>query len=409
MRVLFLTQWFDPEPAFKGVRFVRALMEHGHDVEVATGFPNYPGGRLYPGHRLRPYRREVIDGVTVHRVFLWPSHDASSIGRTLNYLSFFATSLLWGLVFGRRYDVVYVYHPPITVGASAALFCAVHGRPFVIEIQDLWPDSVASSGMQGTQRLARILGGICDFVYLRARLIVSQSHGIARRLAERNVPRGKIRVIRNWTEEFPIMRLPPSERETAERSDDRFEIVYGGNFGLAQGLQCVMKAADLAARSEPRIRLTLFGGGAQTDELKRFATTLGSDSIRILPAVGKAEATARYAEANVLLVHLVRDPLFAITIPSKIQSYLAVGRPILVGAEGEAKDLILNAKAGLAATPEDVEGLAARMVEFVRMSAEAREAMGARGWAFYWSTLSEKLGVEHTLVALALAAGQVDG
>ena len=123
MKILYLTQWFEPEPNIvKGPAFIRALMAAGHDVETVTGFPNYPTGRIYPGYRLRPIHREFIDGVPVVRLPLYPSHSLSSLGRAANFLSFFVSALVYGLLKVGRSDIIYVYHPPITVGLAAALF-----------------------------------------------------------------------------------------------------------------------------------------------------------------------------------------------------------------------------------------------------------------------------------------------
>src|SRR4051812_9277588 len=119
MRILLLSQWFDPEPAIKGMPFARALMRAGHEVRVLTGFPNYPGGKVYPGYRIRPWQHEVVDGVHVTRVWLYPSHDRSAIGRAANYLSFAFSATVAGLLTRFKPDVLYVYHPPLTVGAAA--------------------------------------------------------------------------------------------------------------------------------------------------------------------------------------------------------------------------------------------------------------------------------------------------
>src|SRR6187402_117141 len=134
-RILFLTQWFDPEPIHKGVKFVRALQSRGYEVEVLTGFPNYPTGRIMPGYRLRPYQLEVMQGVRIHRVFLYPSHSRSSIGRAFNYLSFFLSSLVFCLFRGRRFDAIYVYHPPITSPLAVALSGIVSRRPYIVDVQ----------------------------------------------------------------------------------------------------------------------------------------------------------------------------------------------------------------------------------------------------------------------------------
>lgn len=200
-RILYLSQWFWPEPDTRGLKVVKDLQARGYEVEVLTGFPNYPSGKLAQGYRLAPYKRDRIEGVTVHRVFLYPSHDRSSLGRALNYLSFFLSAFVFCLVQARRFDLIYVYHPPITTGLAAALAGLVWRKPFLLEVQDLWPDTVAASGMSATETLAYILGPTCRFVYKRAALVLGQSEGMAARLVERGVDPSRADVFFNWADE----------------------------------------------------------------------------------------------------------------------------------------------------------------------------------------------------------------
>ena len=146
-RILLITQWFDPEPTFKGLLFAKELASRGFEVEVITGFPNYPGGILYDGFRIKLIQKEIIDDVLVTRVPLFPSHNKSKIGRAFNYLSFAFTSMIYGLFFSKQADVIYAYHPPLTVGISALVIKLFRRVPVVLDIQDIWPDSLKASGM----------------------------------------------------------------------------------------------------------------------------------------------------------------------------------------------------------------------------------------------------------------------
>src|SRR3569623_627597 len=178
MRILYLTQWFDPEPnVIKGTAFVRALEAAGHEVTEVPGLPNYPAGKLFPGYRLRLFQQETIDGVRGVRLPLYPSHDASSLRRSLNYLSFFLSALAYCLFRRRSFDLAYVYNPPITVGLAAALAGLVHRLPFVLDVQDLWPDTLAATGMAGGASLGRLIGPVCKLVYRRSAAILVQSDG----------------------------------------------------------------------------------------------------------------------------------------------------------------------------------------------------------------------------------------
>src|ERR1039458_10345911 len=172
MSILILSQWFDPEPTFKGLLFARGLAARGHDVEVLTGFPNYPGGHVYPGYRIRPWVREQIDGISILRVALYPSHDKSAFGRVFNYASFAISAALVGTALIRKPDVVYVYHPPATIAFAAIVIGFFRRAPFVYDIQDLWPDTVAASRMISSSAVFTLLGHWCNFVYRCARHIV---------------------------------------------------------------------------------------------------------------------------------------------------------------------------------------------------------------------------------------------
>lgn len=392
MRILYLTQWFEPEPnIIKGVAFVRALQAAGHEVTVVTGFPNYPTGRIYPGYRLRPAQHEDLDGVRVVRLPLYPSHDASAVRRSLTFLSFFLSVLAYCLLRAGRYDLAYVYHPPITVGFAAALAGCVRRLPFVLDVQDLWPDTVSTTGLRGATLLAGPLGWICGFVYRRSTLVIAQSAGMRRALAARGVPEAKLGTVRNWAAcEEPA---PPPRRE-AEASD-RFTLVYAGNFGRAQGLATVIAAAEILTRRRQDIEIRLIGDGVEADALRDRARTVPGVSIEA--RVPAAEIAAIIAGADALLLHLRDEPLFRITIPSKTQAYLAAGRPIVAGVGGEAADLLGEARAALVVPPCDPVALSEAIAEMADLPRARREAMGQAGRRYYRSNLSFGSGMAATL------------
>lgn len=355
MRILYLTQWFEPEPAFKGLAFARALKAAGHEVEVATGFPNYPSGRAYPGYAPRPYRRDVMDGIVVHRLWLYPSHDGDALRRMLNYGSFFLSSLLFGLWRGGRYDIVYVYHPPLTPALAAACFGWVRRLPFVLDVQDLWPDTVAASGMAG-KRIVGVIERLCRFAHGRAAAIVCQSDGIREALAARTHAPERLVTLHNWADDEAYD--PPG---TTDLSRYRFGVgcvfVYGGNFGQAQNLRVPIDAAIEARRRDPSIRLLLVGGGPEEALLRQHVAERRADHVEFFAAVSRAAIADVFHAADVLLCHLNDDPLYRITIPSKVQYYVACGRPILAGLAGEAADIVRRTARGTVVPPDDVAAM----------------------------------------------------
>lgn len=396
MRILYLTQWFDPEPAFKGALFAQGLAERGQEVEVATGFPNYPGGKLYPGFRIRAYQRETIAGLTVHRLPLYPSHSRSSFGRIANYLSFFLSALVFGLWRGGRYDAVYVYHPPLTPALAAAIFCRLHGKPFVVEIQDLWPDSVTASGM-ANPRITRILDRLCNFVYARAAHVVAQSRGMRARIEARGVPASKLSVIFNWATYSNAAQVPVPET-VAQAFSGRINIVYGGNLGQAQNLETVVRAAIRAQADAPAIRLHLIGEGVEREQLRALVESEGAeDIVRIFPPVPRDAMDRIFDAADILVLHLNNDPLYDITIPSKTQHYLACGKPIVAGISGDTADILLDSQAALISAPEDVETMAASMVRIASMTPGERAEMGRSGASYYGQHFAFDQAIDKTL------------
>lgn len=401
-RILFLTQWFEPEPAFKGLKFVQALAAQGYIVEVATGFPNYPTGRLYPGYRLRPYQREVMEGIVVHRLWLAPNHDGSSLRRMTNYLSFFASALAFCLGRGRRFDLIYVYHPPITVGLAAGLAGVFTGTPFLLDVQDLWPDSVTASGMPATRSLGRLLQPVCQYVYRRAALVVGQARGMTQRLVERGVPESKAITIFNWADETNARARPDYDATWLEFTG-RFNVVYGGNIGQAQGLETLVRAADLASRAEARIQLTIVGEGAEREEIADLIAKLGATDVKLRKGVPASDIGSIFAAADVLVMHLKPAPLFEVTVPSKTQFYLAVGKPVLAGVAGEAAAIIAEAKCGVVVPPGDVKAMASAMVNLARKPLASLDAMSRNARATYEKCYSFERGMIATQAAVEQA------
>lgn len=396
MRILYLIQWFAPEPAvLKGLAFVRALEQAGHDVTVATGTPNYPGGKIYQGYKYRFLHKEIIEGVRIERLPLYPSHNKSTIGRALNYLSFFVSALIYGLLRGQRFDLVYVYHPPITVGLAAALFGIVKKLNFVMEIQDLWPDTIAESQMKGTRIIARLMNGVCNYVYGKASAIIVQSGALKQILTERGVPSGKLKVILNWADQAA---LGPYVENVDDVLDPRkFNIVYGGNLGRMQALHKVVMAAKLAAQTNEDLEVLFIGEGLESNSLKHLVAAENVTNVRFLPRMSIDRVAAISNRADALLVHLANLPLFTTIVPTKTQFYLAQGRPIIGGLIGEGREILERSGAAVLAEPEDVHSLCRAMVEISGFSKDRLDEMGRSGKIFYDQFLSFERGIEATL------------
>lgn len=386
-----LTQWFDPEPTCKGLSFARQLVREGFEVEVVTGFPNYPSGKLYPGYRLKPISKEIIDSVAVTRVPLYPSHDDGVLGRIFNYASFALSSLCYGLFLAKKVDLIYAYHPPLTVGVAAVLLRFFRRTPVVYDIQDLWPDTLRATGMFPSESASKVIGMICKWIYNCVDHIVVLSPGFREVLIERGVDSSKIDVIYNWCAEDAI--LKPSSSHPLGFPTHGFRVLFAGNMGKAQALASVLNAAELLLYDAPSVRFVFLGGGVELERLKELSITKRLTNVIFLPAVSIEDVSTFLSAADALLVHLRRDPLFSITIPSKTQAYMAIGKPIVMGVDGDAAALVREAKCGCVAESENPRSLADAVKELMHLTAEERAKLGHRSKVFYMEKLSLHRGV----------------
>lgn len=393
MKVLLLTQWFEPEPTFKGLTFAKALRDEGLDVEVLTGFPNYPVGKIYPGYKVRLVQHEVIDGIKITRVPLYPSHDRSVFRRIANYLSFSISAFIYALLFFRKVDVVYAYHPPLSVGVTAVALKLLRGWRVVLDVQDLWPDTLRATGMVNNERLLSLIGRVAQSIYRLSDCVVVLSNGFKGRLVNRCVPVEKIQVIHNWADEKKLS----NSNELILFGDGNknfFNILFAGNIGAAQSLSAVLEAANILKKNNPRVRFIFLGTGLDLESLKVQSELLQLDNVQFLNPVPMERVGAYLNAADALLVHLKVDELFEITIPSKIQAYMSVGKPILMSVQGEAAELVNSAKCGIFASPENPVSLARAAEELANLNPEKLTIMGNNGQRFYEENLSLRVGAK---------------
>lgn len=400
MKILILSQFFQPEPIFKGLPLAKELKARGHDVQVLTGFPNYPGGKIYSGYSQRLWKQEEMDGIEVIRVPLYPSHDKSGLRRMANYLSFGMSTACIGTWLVRKPDVVYAYNL-VTLGMALRALRWIRGARTVLDVQDLWPESIASSGMMRSRILMKMLDRWTRMEYRSPSRLIVLSPGFKANLIQRGVPEERIEVIYNWCDENSI-NIPCQSNVGVGGTSDKFRIVFAGTMGTAQALRPVIDAARRLQSEVPHIHFVFIGGGIEVPALKEQASDLSN--VEFLPPVSVDKIGAVLASADALLVHLQRDPIFQITIPSKIQAYLYAGKPILCGVAGDAAKLVEEARAGVTFTPEDCDSLC----EAIRHLAALRKSdlirMGQCGRDFYDKQLSMCVGVDRIELLLSQAA-----
>jgi glycosyltransferase involved in cell wall biosynthesis len=391
-------QWFDPEPQIKGLSFAKKLRELGNEVEVLTGYPNYPEGKIYPGYSIKPFQVQTMEGIRVMRVPLYPSHDTSSFRRILNYLSFGFTSFLAGLLMVRRIDVIYACGPPVTVGVAAALVGKLRCIPFVYDVQDLWPDSLGATGMFNSSLGEKVIADVCKWVYQRATHITVQSSGVRDRLIERGVAVHKISLIYNWCSEASMGGRYTIKVELGQNHPDRasvstFNVLFAGNIGKAQNMDAVLEAARLLQTENSAIRIMLLGSGVEVPRLKEVAEMQNIANLSFLPRVPMSQVGIILAQADALLVHLKDDPLFRITIPGKTQAYMAAGKAIIMAVAGDASRLVIDSDAGICALPSNARSIADAIKKLAALPRDELQKLGSNGREFYWSNMSIEVGV----------------
>ncbi len=394
MKILIITQNYIPEPDPKMHILAKGLVMRGHEAVVLTGFPNYPQGKIYPGWRQKIWQKEIVDGVKIIRVPLFPNRGRSAFLRAINYLSFpLAASILGPFLCGRT-DVIMAYHPPITLGIPALILSKIKKAPFVFEIQDMWPETLSATGMVSNRLTLGVVARLARFIYKKAAAITVISPGFGENLRQKGVDPQKIKVFYNWAYEGEFLPVA-ADSQLAEKwgMAGRFNVLYAGNMGPAQGLLNVIAAAALL-KSISKIQFVFVGGGIDKKMLETAAAEKKLANVRFLPRIPMADMPKLYALSEAVLVHLVDNPLFKITIPGKTQSSLLSGRPVIISVAGDAADLILSAKAGLAATPMNAASLARVVKKLYDMKDDERKKIGAAGRDYYFKYLCPQVQIE---------------
>jgi len=390
MRILFYSQWWQPEQFFKGLPFAKALVERGHQVEVLTGFPNYPSGKIIPPYRLKLFQKETMEGVKVNRVFLYPSHNSSALKRIINYISFMVSSTLIGPFLVTRADVVYAYNL-VTLVPFCSVMKLFYRSKVILDIQDLWPESILSTGMMRTRWYFKWFDKLCKWLYSRAERVIVLSPGFKEYLVAKGVPKKKIEVIYNWCDEGSFPKEAVINEGIVEEKTLR--ILYAGAMGPAQGLETVVKSAEICQKEGMNVIIKLIGHGICYVALQEMVKSIGLRNCEIFQGRPLREMGGLFRWADVLLVHLKDDPLFRITIPSKTQAYLYLGKPILMAGRGDAAKIIQEAQAGIVCSPENSEEMVNAIRKFLSRTQDERRAMGERGRAFYQKRMSFSTGV----------------
>jgi colanic acid biosynthesis glycosyl transferase WcaI len=382
MRILFLSQYFPPEPGAPAARvseLAGAWVRAGHEVTVLTAMPNHPTGVVPEAYRGRSLVRERLDGIDVVRTWIYAARNSGRVRRSLAYASYALSAIAWGQMHTRAPDVVVATSPQLLCAAAGRVTAAMHRTPFVFEVRDLWPESVVAVGaLSAGHPVVRALTVVEEGLYRAADAIVVVTDSFRERLVERGQPASKIDVVKNGVD---LRRFAPLPRETPLRAqlgwNDKFVAGYVGTHGMAHGLDAVLDVAKrLAGRDD--VRVLFVGEGAERTRLEARARAEKIDNVRFLGVLPRDRMNEVYATLDLALVSLKKSELFTTVIPSKIFEIAAMARPVLISVDGEARTIVEASGGGVFVPPEDVETMAAALVGFADNRARS-EAMGAAG------------------------------
>ena len=402
MRILILSQYCWPEPIPKPLELAQALEAAGSEVTILSGFPNYPSGKLYAGYKLALVRRDEIDSIRVIRTFEYPYHGVRAVGRFVNYLSFML-SAPFGSFFAPKLDVIYVWSPPLTVGVAAWIIARMRRIPFVYDVQDIWPEAAVLSGILKQGVLVKCLSALERFVYHRAGHLLVVTEGARTNLISKGVAPDKVTVMPHWFDDSPF-RLHVGLRNGDLREKygwmGKFVLLFAGNLGLVQGLETVIRAAEIL-RNDPNLCFVFLGDGADKARLQSLVKVLGlSDQVQFIERKPSARMPEFMAAADALLVHLKDSELSNYVIPSKTLAYLASGKPIIMAMRGAAADLVSEAKAGWIVAPDRPDELAAAVRRIILLPEEERAAVGSQGKAYLAKHLTKDVIIPRYLSLL---------
>lgn len=393
MKILIVTQYFWPE-SFRINDLAVGLKEKGHQVTVLTGIPNYPDGHFFQGYGFFKNVRQDYHGVKVMRSPLVPRGKGGGLRLALNYLSFAFFASLLGPFFCRgKFDLIFIYEPsPITVCLPALLLKKLKSAPVMFWMQDLWPESLSATGAVRSEKILKMVDMLVRFIYKGCDCILVQSQAFFEPVMRRGGDSSRILYYPNSAEELyqPVV----LEKDALERAvmPEGFCVTFAGNIGAAQDFETILNAAELL-KDHAEIIWVIIGDGRMFPWVK--SQVIKRNLIQTVHLLGRhpVEAMPRYFSlADALLVTLRKEPIFELTIPSKIQSYLACAKPIIAALDGEGARIIKEAGAGLTCQAENPEAsLAEAVLEMYRMPQSERQAMGMCGNTYFNAHFEHKM------------------
>lgn len=372
-------------PAARAAELAHHWAQAGHEVSVLTGFPNHPTGAVPAEWRSRLRRlfyREKVNGVEVFRTWLWPLPNRKAHERIRNYTSFCISAALRGLTL-RRPDVIIATSPQLLVGLAGWWLAFTRQIPFVFEVRDLWPESLAAVGVGGEDSLLHhALGALAGFLYQHSDRIVVVTGAFQQHLVQRwRVLREKISVVENGVETdlfAPLLPRANGELRQQLGATGKFLVLYAGTMGMAHGLETLLDAAEQLQQENPDVQFLLVGEGAEKERIKTLAQTRGLANVRFLDQQPREKIPGLISTCDACVVLLKKTEIFKTVIPTKMLEFMSSARPVILGVEGQAREIIREAGAGLAIEPENAAALA-RAIQQLASNRELGLSLGQNG------------------------------
>lgn len=367
MRILFFSHYFPPEgnaPATRTYENCKRWVEQGHEVTVITCAPNSPKGVVYDGYKNALHQHESIDGIEVYRVWTYLAANKGTIKRIANYLSYMSSAVLASLPL-KRPDVIIATSPQFFCGWAGVLANTWRQVPFVLEIRDIWPDSITAVGAMQDSLMLQPIYVLEKWMYQAADHIVTVGEGYRQELLKKGVPAAKMSVITNGVNPDQYMPRPPNEALKRELGIEQpFVCSYVGTIGMACGLQVALRCGKLLKeRGREDIAIVLVGDGAIKEELETQAKAEGLKNVIFTGRLDKSLMPDVLSFSDVSLVHLRKTDLFKTVLPSKIFEAASMERPIILGVQGDSADILRRAEAGICIEPENAQELADALIE----------------------------------------------
>ncbi len=381
-KILVVSQYFWPEN-FGINEFCKELKERGYDMTILTGKPNYPNGKFYEGYSFFNKKIEYWNGIKLHRVPLLQRNNGSGVNLFLNYLSFAFFASLRALFIKEKFDLIFVYEPsPITVGFPAIIAKLRSKAKIIFWVQDLWPESISAAGGIKNKLVLILINAITKYIYKKSDRILVQSKSFIPYIKKQGIPESKLIYYPNSVPAF--FNIYPKDNFYVNKLPSGFNLMFAGNVGESQSFGTLINAAVILKKRGLDINWVILGKGRMLDSIVAKVKTLNIDqSFFFLGLFPSIEMPKFFSCADALIVSLKKDSIFALTIPSKIQSYLACGRPIIASLDGEGAKIIEEANAGFTSPSENEIMLADSISKLYNMRETDRIKMGLNGRLYF--------------------------